>query len=250
MVASLTTETTRANLSACDSCTDNLLLQIATLDPRIKGCRRGHKRLLLQYTRGRSARMLLALRHIWPDHRRMAASEADGANETLLMQSEPADGEPEAAVTTKAKPVTDRTLLIAFGVMVAVGIANNIFRVLQFGPMQPVSKLCSPQALPLLRHVTSTSHFRLLQPYRSDFALTASRSINTGVCEVIQLSSGGLACGQTAANSAPLVVGITCCAVCAFRQRVDNLYLSPSKFCMGLVEVGQADCRGKGHPVV
>lgn len=38
----------------------------------------------------------------------------------------------------KPAPVSDRTLLITFGMMVVVGLCNNIFRVLQFGPMHNV----------------------------------------------------------------------------------------------------------------
>jgi hypothetical protein len=89
----------------------------------------------------------------------MAAVESEGVEEKLLATDNGGDSEATEATTMKAKPVTDRTLLIAFVVMVAVGIANNILRVLQFGPMQPVRPCIAARRGVVVKQATSTSHY-------------------------------------------------------------------------------------------
>lgn len=63
----------------------------------------------------------------------------DASGEALLLGDEL--HAPEVAVEEEPsdKAGSDRALLIVFGIMVAVGLCNNILRVLQFGPMHNVS---------------------------------------------------------------------------------------------------------------
>jgi hypothetical protein len=63
--------------------------------------------------------------------------DGDGSPEAIELASK--SPKPGIRTDDSASTGNDRTLLITFGVMVVVGLANSIFRVLQFGPMHSVS---------------------------------------------------------------------------------------------------------------
>ncbi|KAA0151145.1 hypothetical protein FNF27_05619 [Cafeteria roenbergensis] len=59
----------------------------------------------------------------------------DASGEALLLGEELQAPEVDVEEEPSDKAGSDRALLIVFGIMVAVGLCNNILRVLQFGPM-------------------------------------------------------------------------------------------------------------------
>lgn len=75
----------------------------------------------------------------------------DDSGDALLLGDELHDHEVAVEEEPADKAGSDRALLIVFGVMVAVGLCNNILRVLQFGPMHNVSRRPAGMALRSLR---------------------------------------------------------------------------------------------------